>query len=393
MAFNLMELAGSVLTPGVITKLAEHIGEKPANTQAAVDALVPSLAGIACNQASTPTGAGNLLELIAPGRLNTDFLNNPSGFFNRSGSIDTLLKTGSGLVTSLLGNKASAVARVIASVAGIQSSSASSLLNLVVTVVMGLLGREAATSRASATDLSSLLSSHSEAIRKLAPAGLAEALGVNSVADLCAAPGAKLVGAYEQRQTPPPRVVTYEEPKRRSNWMLWLLPLLALLAGIPLYRSCAGTQRDYASVALPCGTTLRVREGSFNYSLANYMVGGSGSEVPKRFVFDNLNFDSGTTRLTPESNQTVTDLAAIMKCFPNMQVKLEGHTDNTGDAAANRKLSLDRAEKVKELLVQGGITAPRIATEGLGQDRPVAPNDNEVGRAKNRRTELEVTAR
>src|SRR5262245_56379303 len=126
MPFNLIELAGSILTPGVITKLAEHIGERPADTQTAVDALVPSLAGIACNQASTPSGAGNLLDLIAPGRLNTEFLNNLGGLFNRPEPVDTLLKTGSGLIASLLGNKASSVARVIASVAGIQASSASS---------------------------------------------------------------------------------------------------------------------------------------------------------------------------------------------------------------------------------------------------------------------------
>jgi outer membrane protein OmpA-like peptidoglycan-associated protein len=121
------------------------------------------------------------------------------------------------------------------------------------------------------------------------------------------------------------------------------------------------------------------------------MLKGSDAELPKRFVFDHLNFDSASTRLTPDSNQTVNDLASIMKCFPNMTVQLEGHTDNTGDAEANKKLSVDRAEAVKALLVTGGIDGNRIATAGWGDAHPIASNDNEDGKAKNRRTELVVT--
>jgi K(+)-stimulated pyrophosphate-energized sodium pump len=72
-------------------------------------------------------------------------------------------------------------------------------------------------------------------------------------------------------------------------------------------------------------------------------------------------------------------------------VQLEGHTDNTGDPEANKKLSVDRAEAVKALLVAGGIDAARIKTAGWGQEKPIASNDTEEGKAKNRRTELTVT--
>jgi len=135
---------------------------------------------------------------------------------------------------------------------------------------------------------------------------------------------------------------------------------------------------------------LSVEEGFFTYNLANFMLKSSDTELPKTFVFDHLNFDSATTNLTPESKPTVTDVISIMKCYPNMNVKLEGHTDSTGDAAANKKLSMDRAEAVKALLVAGGIDAGRIDTAGWGQEKPIASNDNEEGRAKNRRTELTV---
>ena len=71
--------------------------------------------------------------------------------------------------------------------------------------------------------------------------------------------------------------------------------------------------------------------------------------------------------------------------------RLEGHTDNVGDAAANLKLSQDRANAIKILLIAGGIDTARLSTDGYGQDRPIDTNDTEEGRAKNRRTELVVT--
>jgi outer membrane protein OmpA-like peptidoglycan-associated protein len=74
-------------------------------------------------------------------------------------------------------------------------------------------------------------------------------------------------------------------------------------------------------------------------------------------------------------------------------VALEGHTDNTGDPIANKTLSVDRAVAVKELMVKGGIPASRITSAGYGQENPVAQNDTEQGRAKNRRLELVVLKR
>ena len=148
-----------------------------------------------------------------------------------------------------------------------------------------------------------------------------------------------------------------------------------------------------ARITLPCGTVLTVEQGSFNHQLASFMLKGSDSELPKDIVFDHLNFDSATTRLTPESDPTVANLVAIMKCYPAMKVRLEGHTDSTGDPAANKQLSLDRANAISGLLAQGGIDPSRISTDGWGDEKPIASNDSEEGRARNRRTELIVLSR
>lgn len=70
-----------------------------------------------------------------------------------------------------------------------------------------------------------------------------------------------------------------------------------------------------------------------------------------------------------------------------------GHTDNTGDATSNVTLSQNRANAVRDMLVNGEVSADRMTTAGYGQDRPIAFNDTEEGKARNRRTELVVLKR
>ena len=115
--------------------------------------------------------------------------------------------------------------------------------------------------------------------------------------------------------------------------------------------------------------------------------------MPRTFVFEDLNFQTGSARLTPESTRTVTDLVAILKAYPTAKAHLDGHTDNTGDAAANKQLSLDRAKAVRDMMIANGIDGARLDYAGFGQERPIASNDTEDGRAKNRRTELVVLAK
>ena len=102
-------------------------------------------------------------------------------------------------------------------------------------------------------------------------------------------------------------------------------------------------------------------------------------------------FDVGKATLKPASQLSVAKLAGILMVFPNMNLSIEGYTDSTGTNELNMRLSTDRARSVYEFLMGQGISNSRMRYQGFGPDNPVAPNDTEINRAKNRRVEVVLT--
>jgi outer membrane protein OmpA-like peptidoglycan-associated protein len=101
-----------------------------------------------------------------------------------------------------------------------------------------------------------------------------------------------------------------------------------------------------------------------------------------------INFDTGKATIKPESLAIVEQVAEMLAGSPDLRLGVEGHTDNVGTAAANKTLSTSRAKAVVAALAAKGIDAGRLATAGWGQERPIADNATDEGRAKNRRVEL-----
>ncbi|THB81344.1 MAG: OmpA family protein [Desulfobacteraceae bacterium] len=99
-------------------------------------------------------------------------------------------------------------------------------------------------------------------------------------------------------------------------------------------------------------------------------------------------FDYDKSNIKPEAHPFLEEVITILKANPNMAVVLQGHTDNKGSLKYNMGLSLRRANSVKEYLVNHGIAASRLETEGFAFKKPVALNGTAAGRALNRRVEL-----
>lgn len=102
-----------------------------------------------------------------------------------------------------------------------------------------------------------------------------------------------------------------------------------------------------------------------------------------------IHFDTAKSTIKPESAQAIGEIAKLLKADPGLKIFLVGHTDNQGGVESNIKLSQDRGEAVLQALVRDhGIAAARLRSFGCGLFSPVASNDSEEGRAKNRRVEL-----
>ena len=388
MAVNLVELAKGYLTPDIIQKAASFAGESESATQKAMSGIVPTLIAGLANQASTTSGAEKLSRMLDTGKYDGSALNNLGSLFSGGDTTRKAVTEGKDILGSLLGNKTEGLVDQIARFAGIRTGSASSLLALAVPLIMNLLGRQRSTIGQSPSALASLLGEQKGFLSSLLPAGIGSLLG------------------WTGYETARPRETTaYVAPKRETE--SWFVPLLVLsgivlaalawllsrpspVQEIPVAARPAARMTD---LSLPGGMKVSVPEGSFNYSLHQWLAGTTDTTVPKRFVFDNLNFETGSTKLTPDSVPTVNSLVVILKAYPAVAVRLEGHTDNTGDAAANKKLSLDRAIVVKEIMITGGVADARIGTDGYGEENPIASNQTDEGRAKNRRTELVVEKR
>ncbi len=115
------------------------------------------------------------------------------------------------------------------------------------------------------------------------------------------------------------------------------------------------------------------------------------TEIGSKVVLRNIFFDVGKFNLKDQSVSEVKKVEELLLQNPNLKVQINGHTDNTGNAASNKDLSLKRANSVVDFLISNGIDKARVSAKGYGSERPIVSNDDEQGgREINRRTEIEV---
>lgn len=101
-----------------------------------------------------------------------------------------------------------------------------------------------------------------------------------------------------------------------------------------------------------------------------------------------INFDTGKHAIKAESRPVIEQVVALLRENPALKLSVEGHTDDTGEAEGNKRLSTARAKAVMAALVEAGVAAERLSSAGFGREKPLADNKTEEGRAKNRRVEL-----
>ena len=110
------------------------------------------------------------------------------------------------------------------------------------------------------------------------------------------------------------------------------------------------------------------------------------NETGKAILY--INFDSGKSTIKKESMPVVEQIIEMMKQAPDIKISVEGHTDSDGSNESNLKLSEARAQAVVDAIIKGGIDASRLSSAGFGEEKPIADNNTDEGKAKNRRVEL-----
>ena len=163
----------------------------------------------------------------------------------------------------------------------------------------------------------------------------------------------------------------------------------------------------YASVvAFNDDFILTVKKQGYAYNSAYFSKDDSTLNVPQKvnlqlkkteigqsYKLNNILFSSNSSELNMQDKNILTDFSEYLKLNQSLKFTIEGHTDNSGNALDNLKLSEDRAKAVFDFLSQCGIDKSRLSFKGFGANKPVASNDNEEGKALNRRTEFVILSK
>ena len=419
------------LAAPAVGHIAQRLGESDAAVSRGVQSSVASVLGGLLTKSTDVTATHRVFDLI----MSRD--NAASGADDVSNLLAGMTPSptsglGASLLTTLFGNRVSSVGELVARSAGFKNpSSGASILSLAAPLVLGFFGKRVREGSLSIGGLTSVLAGERDGILAAAPAGL------TSLVDMS---GAGSRPSYVE----PPRAVQERDraaayanpvsPPERSNRWLW--PLLAIAALLLIWFTtmrgrgstvdatvdsavstgsvAIDSAASRAAGAAPSATTAvsdaTAKLGAFGKQA---LPGGVELNVPERgiesqliafitdtarpvndttwFNFDRLNFATGSATILPESEEQLNNIAAILQAYPNVNVKVGGYTDNTGDRAANRTLSQQRADAVRQALVAKSIDAKRLVAEGYGPDHPVGDNATEDGRAMNRRIALRVT--
>lgn len=403
MAFDLLDTLKNLFGGEFSRNAATQLGESEGDIQKALGGIIPTVLTGLLNKASSPGEAGNLLGLVKDAA---------SGDFSRLGSLAGalpagLLAKGTDILRSLFGNKAGDISGAIASYAGIKPQSAETLLQTAAPASLGVIGQQVD----SGPGLLSLLNSQKDKILASVPSGLGLAglLGVGNLSDIGNKLGGLISGIGGGAKHAANTVAQGVERTGGNRWMwLMILAIAIILLLWYLLRGCghqttstvtdsvttshmedtaisnvatpAATTtvtRESIKVALPDGSTLDAYKGGIEDRLVAFLQDpNTQGGKDQWFDFDNLNFKTGSSELTPESQTQVNNLVAILNAFPKTKIKIGGYTDAVGDPKANKKLSQERAESVVSALQAAHVKPVQImGAEGYGSEFAKAAAD------------------
>jgi outer membrane protein OmpA-like peptidoglycan-associated protein len=342
MSINILELLNSGIGKQLVGEAGKMLGESDAGIQSAVGSMMPALLGGMMTKAATPQGAGDLFKMVQGLNLDTRSLGNIASLIGGAGGAGAMQSVGSGLLSSLLGgDKTNGLASALAAVSGIKPASAASLLSLGTPLMMGAVKKLVSDGGLDAAGLAKTLLGQKSFLQgaNIDPR-ITGALGFNSMSSMLGSlPNAAADVARTAAVATSTAAVASTSGLRR--WLPWILGALALF----LLWNWFSNRSKPAVVPVPAPVVEAP------------VVAPAIVTLPAS-VF----FETGSAMIGDEGNATLAGAAAIVAAEGG-NIALTGHTDKTGDAAANEELAKQRALAVRDALMAQGVAESSIVMQ------------------------------
>lgn len=421
----LLNSAKGFFNDEILHLLSSNTGENPDNVKKGLDTIIPAvLLGL---QSQGQSGLSGILE-------KAKHLFNFSSFnINSFFDTDDSNKEGSAshdLLGSIFGGGLSGIVGTLSGFLGVKGDSITKLLGVSLPAVFSSITNKG--TNWDASSISSLLDSNKDSLLSALPSGLGLASlglgglggfgkGVKDIVDNTTKTISK--AAHEIPTATQVKHVIEKEKKGGGLWWL-LIPLLLIAAWLLFGKGCGSSDkpvvsdtsshvntvdtstlsntataptRENVNLKLPNGQNLSAWTGGIEDQLIKFLQSGDYKNLSeadlkdKWFDFDNLNFETGTANILPESRPQLANIAAILKAFPDVKLKVGGYTDKTGNEAINKKISNERAEAVKKYLTEEGLGAQVAGAEGYGSEfAKYEASAPETDRIKDRRVSISI---
>ena len=404
MSVNIIDIIQGQLGPALITRLAAQLQESESKISKAISGLLPVVFGGIANNSTHPA----ILDAVT-GDHHSALLGNLQESTAASPTITTV-------VSGILGENTNNILNTISEFSGISTTSAGNLLNVVTGAVIGSIGKYAADHNMERAEIPTLLDSQKAALASMMPAGLSSSaldMDTKIVQSASSASSPSNTPVSEQESTA--RITraghTHLPPNPDNNEggsvLKWLIPLILLiLAAWFLWKQCDNsdttitentaadsimihedtvqyqetTAYEMTDIDLN-GTPLKGYANGMEQQMIDFLKAGNyqnaaDDEALKNiwFNFDNVQFQMNSyNKLEPGSEGQLQNIAAILKAYPDVKIKVGGYTDKVGDEAANVNLSQQRANFIKSELEKLGVGSQVTGAEGYGSQYATIP--------------------
>lgn len=373
------------ISPQMLKTAAATLREDEKGVASAVAVLLPSLLVRFMDQGETARVNETIREAG-----NAELFDRRAEIFAGHG-IDGGMNLGERFENELVGAENKAYPNAVAAESGISAASADRLSGWVAAVIAGYVGHKIVRNNLSMSAVMAGLRQERGSVVKEIPVKVGRAAGISGMCS-SSAPVAGRDG-------------------KKNNWLVWLIIVLIVVIIVFLsIRSCnrngggevvAVTENvtvvptapaaqtaaakeglTFVEHKLPDGRTIRVAEGGCEDCMLKYLQSdayrkATNEELSKNWIqFDKIDFmHDSETALAGNSMEQLGNIAAILKNYPDVRIRIGGFADKTGTRAVNYEISKKRAEYIKSILVKDGIPADRISTEGFGKEFATVPAD------------------